>query len=106
MPLGSIRPVAISDSMPLTSFGAAAEMRWTFAIGMSAARCFEVIAHNALQIRQRGGERRILRDAVAEACEQVLVHRRMIDAGNPAVAHDRLARHDQFLDVARGRARE
>jgi hypothetical protein len=51
MPFGSMRPSPIAAAMPLTSLGAAAETRWTFAIGMSAARRFEVIAHDALQIR-------------------------------------------------------
>ena len=72
MPAGSMRPCAMAASMPLTSFGAAAEMRWTLATGMSAARCFEMAAHGALQVRQRGGEHGILRDAVAEAREQLL----------------------------------
>src|SRR6266496_6057774 len=105
MPFGSMRPSPIAAAMPLTSLGAAAEMRWTFATGMSAARRFEVVAHDALQVRQRGGQRRILRDAVAQAREQVLVHRRMIDAENAAVTHDRLSGHDELLDVTRGRPR-
>ena len=41
---------------------------------------------------------------MAEAREQVLVHRRMVDTKNAPVAHDRLACHDQLPDVPRGRA--
>src|SRR6186997_3282744 len=106
MPAGSMRPAVIAASMPLTSFGAAAEMRWTFAMDMSATGDFEVVAHHALQRRQRGGEHRILRDAVTETREQILVHRGQIDARHLAVTYDGPAADDQLLDVPRGRARE
>src|SRR5690349_17890248 len=101
-----MRPDAMADSMPLTSFGADAEMRWTLATGMSATRGFEMIAHGALKCGQRGGKRCVLRDAVTEAREQVLVHGGVIDAEHTTVARNRPAVDDQLLDVARGRARE
>jgi len=34
MPAGSMRFAAIADSIPLTSSGALAEMRWTLAVGI------------------------------------------------------------------------
>jgi hypothetical protein len=57
-------------------------------------------------MRQCGGERCVVRDAVAEAREQLAVHCGQIDTGNLAIAHDCLAADDQLLDVAHGRARE
>src|SRR5262245_16533930 len=100
-----MRPSAIARSMPLTSSGADAEMRWTQA-RMSATGRFEIVAHGAFEMRQCGGERAVLRNAVAEAREQLAVHCRQIDTGNLAIAHDRLAADDQLFDVAHGRACE
>ena len=65
-----------------------------------------MIAHGALEMRQRRGERAVLRDAVAETREQVFVHGGQIDAEHTAVAGHRPAADDQLLDVARGRARK
>src|SRR2546423_1113237 len=107
-PLGSIRPAAMAASMPLTSSGAEAEMRWTRARrGMDGdlwGSC--AIERPAIMRPQRraqlghGGADvgcRVRR--LAQSREQLGLERRQIDAGDDAVAHDLTAGDEQLLHV-------
>src|SRR5437763_600802 len=103
-PFGSMRPAAMAVSMPPTSSGAAAEMRCTLAIGMagpSAAGRFGLVVggDGALEFAQRRGQRSGLPHGRAQTRQQVVAHRRIVDADDPAFANDRTPAYDQLVDV-------
>src|SRR5436190_16619315 len=108
-PRGSMWPAAIAASMPLTSSGAAAEMRWTLATGIkvsSAARRVRLIvaSDGALKLAQRRRERHALSHRGAQSRQQIVAHRRVVDAEHTAFANDRTPGDDQLIDVAHGGA--
>src|SRR4051794_11039791 len=110
-PRGSIRPAAMAASIPLTSSGAAAEMRWTLATGInvsSAARRFRPVmgGDGALELAQRRCERHALPHRGAQPRQQIVAHCRVVDAEHPALANDRTPGDDQLMNVPHGGARK
>ncbi len=86
-------------------------MRWTLATGInvsSAAGRFRQImgGDRALELAQRRRERHALPHHGAKPRQQIVAHRRIVDAEHPALANDRTPGDDQFMDVAHGGARE
>ena len=61
----------------------------------------------ALELAQRRGERSVLRHAGAQARQQLVAHRRVVDRRAPAPSRTTVRpRDDQLVDVAHGGARE
>ena len=109
-PFGSMRPAAIAASMPLTSSGAAAEMRWTLAIGMASSSAAgrlgcEMCRDRALQVAERGRKRAVRAMPTRSARA---IPRASPDSRRPARGRRArlIVRRRSIRDVARVGARE